>query len=262
VRAPLVALLFFPFVLSCKKDPGFERPAVDRGDGALPELAVPRVDRGAVVVDGHLDEAAWTRAAASEMFVDPGAGHPAPSSKVNAYVRVARDAERLYFGFVVHDRDPSSPLSRDQVDPHVWAVSSGVEIMLQPGDPGDNRDYYEIQVDVAGAVWDTRFDDYNRPVSGGPDDDHKRFGHQEWSSGVERAVSVDRKAGKYQIEIGLPWSALRSPRSVAPPNPGDVWRANFYSFRDGQAQSLAWSPILGQGNFHRSSRFGRLRFLP
>jgi len=39
-----------------------------------------------------------------------------------------------------------------------------------------------------------------------------------------------------------------------------TWRLNLYTFRDGQRVSLAWSPVLGQGNFHRSSRFGRLRF--
>jgi hypothetical protein len=36
---------------------------------------------------------------------------------------------------------------------------------------------------------------------------------------------------------------------------------NLYSFRDGQADAMSWSPLLGQGNFHRSSRFGRLRFV-
>jgi hypothetical protein len=35
---------------------------------------------------------------------------------------------------------------------------------------------------------------------------------------------------------------------------------NFYSFRDGQRDSLAWSPIQGQGNFHRAARFGRVTF--
>jgi hypothetical protein len=45
-----------------------------------------------------------------------------------------------------------------------------------------------------------------------------------------------------------------------PPRPGDVWRANLYSFRDGQGDSLAWSFIRGEGNFHRSSRFGRVVF--
>ena len=37
-------------------------------------------------------------------------------------------------------------------------------------------------------------------------------------------------------------------------------RLNLYSFKNGQSASLAWSPIRGQGNFHKSSRFGRIQF--
>jgi hypothetical protein len=33
---------------------------------------------------------------------------------------------------------------------------------------------------------------------------------------------------------------------------------NVYAFRDGQRQSLAWSPLRGRGNFHKSERFGRI----
>ena len=66
--------------------------------------------------------------------------------------------------------------------------------------------------------------------------------------------------GRYTIELALPWDTLASPNAGAPPHEGDVWRMNFYSFRDGQRDALAWSPTLGQGNFHRSARFGRVRF--
>ncbi len=48
--------------------------------------------------------------------------------------------------------------------------------------------------------------------------------------------------------------------TAIPPKPGDTWRINLYSFRDGQRAALAWSPILGQGNFHRTSRFGKVIF--
>ena len=58
----------------------------------------------------------------------------------------------------------------------------------------------------------------------------------------------------------LPWSAITGARVAVPPKAGDVWRANVYSFRDGQHQALAWSPLRRQGNFHKSSRFGRLTF--
>ncbi|NNC75192.1 MAG: hypothetical protein HKN93_06735, partial [Acidimicrobiia bacterium] len=123
----------------------------------------------------------------------------------------------------------------------------------QPGDRADNRNYFEVQVDVAGAVWDTRFDDYNRPITGPKG--NKRFGHQDWSARLERAVARD--SDRYTVELALPWVAFEG---VSAPTTGQVWKANLYSFRDGQRDSLSWSPILGKGNFHRASRFGRLRF--
>src|SRR5690606_10941477 len=129
----------------------------DRSDGVLPEVVAASVEPGAIAIDGRLDEGSWRKADATGPFVRPQDGLPAPGSRVRASARAAWDSRALYLAFVVHDDDPSSPFARDAEDPHVWEQASGVEVMLQPGDPGDNRNYYEVQVDVAGAVWDTRF---------------------------------------------------------------------------------------------------------
>jgi len=247
---------------ACRRTPSLEEPFVDRSDGALPTLKVPKARATSVTIDGRLDEAAWLRAASTGPFVHPSSGRPEPRSKVNAIAKLVWNDEHLYVGAVVHDAQPTTPFGRDQQDPHIWAQASGIELMIQPGDHSDNRDYFEVQVDVGGAVWDTHFDDYNSPVTPGRDDATRRFGHQEWQSGVERATVIDAASGKYTIELALPWSALKTPRAAVPPKPGAVWRMNFYSFRDGQRDSLSWSPLLGKGNFHRSARFGRVELSP
>jgi hypothetical protein len=220
-------------------------------------LAIPKL-QAAPVVDGKLDDAAWATAAALGPLVHPATGAPVPSSPVAAFARMGWTDDALWLGVVVRDKKPDAPFGRDERDPHVWGKSSGIELMLQPGDPGDNRDYYELQVDVGGAVFDSHFDDYNAPISG--QGAARVFGHQEWSSGVERAAFVQR-GSFYAVEVKLPWSALAAARVAVPPKPGDVWRLNLYSFRDGQRQALAWSPLRGQGNFHRAARFGRVRFV-
>ena len=209
-------------------------------------------------IDGVLDEAVWQAMPVLGPFVDPGDGagvsveHP-----VAAFARVGWTDEQLYVGIVVGDREARSPFKKDDVDPHIWAEASGVELMVQPGDPGDNKGYFEIQIDVAGAVWDTRFDDYNAPVTGAGES--KQFGHQGWASGVTRAVSVGK--GYYAVELSLPFASIDDGARVrVPPRPGDVWRLNLYSFRDGQKQALAWSPLRDEGNFHKASRFGRVVF--
>lgn len=48
--------------------------------------------------------------------------------------------------------------------------------MIDPDGDGDNRDYYEIQINPQNLVFDSRSDSYNRPrpTPDGP------FGHQDW----------------------------------------------------------------------------------
>jgi hypothetical protein len=210
------------------------------------------------VIDGKLDDAVWSQASATSAFVQPGDGASAPAHDVAAFAKLGWDDQNLYVGAVVFDRAPFSPFNRDDVDPHDWEKSSALEVMLQPGDPSDNRDYYEMQFDVHGAIFDTHWDDYNVPITNAGA--KKTFGHEEWSCKAERGVFVadDRF---YSIELAIPWKALVPGRTAIPPKPGDVWRTNLYSFKEGQRLALAWSPIRGQGNFHKSARFGRITFV-
>lgn len=242
-------------------DPAAERLGnpQDRSDGTLPELTLPRAAEPPKI-DGVLDESAWRDAGDTGPFVAPGSGKPASKSKVQARARLLYDTAKLYVAFEVLDPAPTSAFARDAVDPHIWSKASGVELMLAPGDFADNRDYFEVQVEVGGAVWDTRFDDYNAPVRQAKDPNDVRFGHQEWKSGIERATQ--RHSWGYVVELALPFAQLKTTRTPAPPAAGSEWRMNLYTFRDGQADALAWSPILGKGNFHRASRFGVLRFAP
>ncbi len=230
-------------------------PAVDRAD--LPEVDVPAIGADGIVIDGRIDDAGWRAATVTRPFVSPGDGSVVPGSPVPGHARLAWNDQALFVAFEVGDAEATSTFDRDDVDPHIWSAASGIEVMLQPGDPGDNRHYYEVQVDVHEAVWDTRFDDYNAPiVRDGP---ATTFGHQDWDAGLERSVS--RTEVGYVVEMSIPWASLDSDRVAVPPAPGDVWRANFYTFRDGQRHALAWSPLRGEGNFHRAARFGRLRFV-
>lgn len=237
-------------------------PAADRSSGALPELRVTRVDAGAVNVDGRLTEPVWQgEANATGGLVHPATGKPNGKSQVQGGAWFAWDDQHLYFAARIDDPSPTAPFAPTDEDPHLWERSSGVELMLQPGDAGDNRDYYELQLDSATAHWDTRFDDYNRPITADPATGAKRFGHQDWAPALRRGATVHREEGWYELELAIPWTDLRpSARTAIPPRPGDVWRANVYSFRDGQRDSLAWSPTLKQGNFHFAPRFGKIVF--
>lgn len=252
VRAALVAALALP---GCREAAPPAAP-MSRADGTVPTVRAPRVT-GAMRWDGRLDEPAWATARRIGGFVQPGTGEPEPASKVNGDARVAWSDAGLMVAFEVRDRAAESPFPATQQDAHVWERASGVEVMLQPGDFGDNREYFEVQVGVNGARWTTRFDDYNQPVARDAAG-AMRFGHEDWEPAM--ACGTARTADGYVVEMLLPWSALTTARVTAAPRAGEAWRMNLYTFRDGQRDALAWSPLLNQGNFHRAARFGRVVF--
>ena len=225
----------------------------------VPNMWVPRRRPAAhLVVDGKLDDPAWITSAATGPLVNALTGEPPAGEEVAAHVKVVFDDESLYLGFEVYDEDVRGGFDPNQPDPHLW-TRDAVEIMIDPDGDGDNVDYYEIQVGPQNLVFDSQFDAYNQPKvePDGP------FGHQEWSSQLRSAVVVRgtlddaRDDDGYVVEMAIPWASFGKAKRT-PPRPQDGWRMNFYAMQNNGG--VAWSPILGQGNFHRAARFGRVRF--
>jgi hypothetical protein len=227
------------------------------GTSSIPVLWVQR-RRSPIVIDGKLDEDAWAHAALTGPFVNVTTGRAGTSSELGANAKLLHDDEALYLGVEVVDEDLRGGFSPSEPDPHLW-LEDAVEILLDPDGDGDNRDYYELQVGPQNLVFDSVFDAYNEPrvEPNGP------FGHQEWSSRVKSAVVLrgtlddDREDEGYTVELAIPWSSFERAKRL-PPSAVDVWRMNLYAMQSGSA--VSWSPILGQGNFHKASRFGRVRF--
>jgi hypothetical protein len=223
------------------------------------QLIAPRLDPAAapITIDGKLDEPAWASAASTGPFVDVGSGRENPALAVQGSARLLWDDAFLYAGFEVSDKTVRGGFPPDARDPHLWNRDT-VEIMIDPDGDGDNQDYYEIQINPQNLVFDTQYDDYNHPNGGGKGP----FGHEEWSAGLTSAVLVhgtideDSDADRgYTVEAKIPWGSFTKAKQ-APPAIGAVWRMNFYAMQNNGG--AAWSPILGQGNFHRASRFGRV----
>jgi hypothetical protein len=214
-----------------------------------------------MTIDGKLDEAAWGRAATTGPFVDVGSGKPNPGIPVQGEARLLWDDAALYVGFEVLETKLRGGWPAGAKDPHLWEKDT-VEIMVDPDGDGDNKDYYEIQVNPQNLVFDTQYDGYNAPNGNG----RGPFGHEEWSANLESAIVLhgtldddsDTDRG-YTVEAKIPWASF-SRALKAPPAVGDAWRMNFYAMKNNGG--VAWSPILGLGNFHRASRFGRVRWTP
>ncbi len=233
-------------------------PPQPKLSSVLPLLRVPKLPEGvALKIDGILDEPAWQTAGATGGFVDSGTGEVNPEAPIAARAKLLWDAEGFYVGCVVRDADIVGTFKPGHSDQKLWTKDT-VEIMIDPEGDGDNRDYYEIEVNPQNLVFDSQFDAYNLPH----DEKAQTFGHQGWQShlksGVRLEGTLNNPADKdqgYSVELFIPWKSLTLAQR-RPPLPGDSWRMNVYALTQGAA--VAWSPILGQGNFHKASRFGRI----
>ena len=237
-----------------------QRP-IEPASTTLPVMWVPRRPPSlSITIDGKLDEPAWARAASTGSFVNVGTGEASSLGEVSGNAKVIYDEESLYVGFEVFDDDLRGGFEPSETDPHLW-LKDTVELMIEPDPDGNNRDYYEIQVGPQNLVFDSRFDAYNLPrvEPNGP------FGHQEWSANLKSAVELrgslddNREDEGYTVEMAIPWASLGKAKRL-PPASGETWRMNFYAMQNNGG--AAWSPILGQGNFHKATRFGRVHFAP
>ena len=99
-------------------------------------------------IDGRLDEAAWTAAPWSELFVDiEGDTRPAPPLRTRA--KMLWDDEYFY-------------VAAEMQEPDVWATlrardsvifrDNDFELFIDPD--GDTHAYYELEVNAFGTPWD------------------------------------------------------------------------------------------------------------
>jgi len=220
-------------------------------------IRVPKLAKGDTIkIDGKLDDEAWKKAITTGPLVDVSNGEMNREFPVQGSVRMIWDDKNLYVAFEVQSSTVVGGFPANAKDPHLWEKDT-VEIMIDPDGDGDNKDYYEIQINPQNLVFDTQYDDYNQPrdVAKGI------FGNMSWSSKVKSAVIVEGEMDKegaargYVVEAAIPWASFTKAKQ-SPPKANDQWRMNFYAMKNNSG--LAWSPILGQGNFHRASRFGRV----
>lgn len=236
-------------------------------DQTLPRGYVAYRSAGSIVVDGRLDEPAWKRVPWTEYHADIEGFHkPAPRFKTHS--KIIWDDKYLYIGAELEE-------------PHVWANltkhdsvifrDNDFEIFIDPD--GDNRCYYEIEINALNTVWDLMLPKPYRD-SGSAVDTFEL-------PGMMHAVHVDGTINNpkdidkgWSVEFAIPWSALGViAGKPCPPRDGDQWRVNFsrvewttdisgwnYVKRKGlREDNWIWSPQ-GVVDMHRPEVWGFVQF--
>jgi hypothetical protein len=238
-----------------------------------------------IAIDGKGDDKAWGGAPLLGPFVLVGSGEPPPADyPIGANAKLTWDDQNLYVLVTVTDNDVIGGFDDKTKDkdkehwtvkgqPMLWTRET-IELMFDPDGDGDNDDYYEIQINPQNKVFHAQYDHFREPLTepNGP------YGHEEWDPKLKSAVVVngtldkpDDKDQGFVVEAAIPWTAFGKAKAH-PPKEGDTWRINLYAMRSAAAPAaggnplvgtnatVAWSAILNEGSFHKSSRFGRVTF--
>ena len=190
------------------------------------------------VFDGQLNKGAWSKARWTRDFGDiEGPLKDTPHYRTRA--KMLWDERYFYVGAVLEETDLWATYEqRDMIVFH----ENDFEVFIDPD--GDGREYYEIEINVLGTIFDLYL---HRPYREGGPAEHG-WDTNNMLSSIQTFGSIndpsDRDKG-WILEFAVPWSDFIPPtkkadgtpwtlapirehlRRAASPQVGEVWRVNF-----------------------------------
>lgn len=174
-----------------------------------------------LVIDGKLDDASWHETPWTADFIDiQGTKQPTPRFQTRAKMRW--DDTYFYIGAELEEPDLWATIQeRDAVIFH----DNDFEVFIDPN--GDTHQYYELEVNAYGTVWDLMLVKPYR--DGGPPVDS--WDIQGLQVGVDYVGTLNKPGDvdtQWTVELAIPWDVLRRRhRQAQPPTSGEQWRVNF-----------------------------------
>ena len=197
---------------------------------------------GELVIDGKLDEAAWSKAPEQTGFELVGLRERKPvPAEVQTSFRVLRDRDRVYFGIRCLEpaMDQLTVHAADQHDAAMWS-DDDVELFLDP--VGDRNEYYQLAINSRGTEVDLYY--------------IERGNTQKAYSAVWQAAAFQRE-GFWSVEVALPFAALfQRPASAW----SDTWA--FSLSRTRTPKPSYYSQFSPGNKYHDVDSFGTLGPLP
>jgi hypothetical protein len=220
----------------------------------VPKYDVKRAS-SRIVVDGKLDEAAWSAAAPAMEFVFPWDTQTGAKQKTKA--RILWDDKNLYVGYEAEDLDIVA-FHSERDDPTY--LDDCLEIFINPN-PKQHDFYYGLEMNAKAVLYDYFY--------AFPKFLMKRFNLNNWQLATFTRGTLNQRGDKdegWGLEVAIPWEnfeELTGGRKVAP-EPGSVWNVNLNRW-DGvepNRRLSQWSNSgLDKPNPHNPSRFGEIVFV-
>lgn len=245
VEAPLPAdfiqtmkRLSLAFVLLLLSIPAVAQTTVSSPDGRKQVQAVAAASP--IVIDGALDEEAWTRAIPATDFIqaDPHEGQPATEI---TEVRIAYDADYLYIGAHCRDSEPGGIVVNEIRKDFAGRDQDTFDVLLDTF--ADRRNGFVFSTNSAGAKADTQMTNEGRDVNANWD--------AVWW------VESRRTADGWTAEFRIPFKTLRFRAGD-----GQAWGINFARRVRRKSEISYWSPVSRAYSISRASAAGNLTGLP
>ena len=244
---------------------GVEPKTDDHTMNDVPAVTVTKLaSNDKITIDGKANEPEWGGAASTGPFVDVGTGKPnSGGSPVNGSARLLWDDKNLYVMYDVKDPDAYMGFTDAKAQPtdftaagqpKLWTKDT-VEMMVDPGRRGTTR-----------TTTSSRSIRRTRSSSRSSTRSSSRTAARTARSGTRTGTRSSRAPSRSRRDRTGRWRGTRSRSrsrgsgtrrpSTARRRTATIWRVNFYAMKNNGG--VAWSPILGQGNFHQATRFGRV----
>jgi hypothetical protein len=213
------------------------------------------------IISGQVEQSVWRQAETlriAHFHPQSSAHHPQTAAQV------LYDAEHLYVRFQVQDQYVRGVYTRYQ-DP-VYQDSC-VEFFVMPHSAeGASGGYFNFEINCLGALLLYYIEDPRRT----------RTGFEKYTpvpAELMREMSIVPSLPKkvdaeiaapltWEITYNIPLTIFEYYLGTLQPEPGAIWRGNFYKCGDQTSHPhwASWSPIGTELNFHQPNYFGRLEF--
>jgi hypothetical protein len=192
-----------------------------------------------IVLDGALDEPAWSEAPIATGFIqnDPREGS---SATFDTEVKVLYTEDALYFGVFARDSEPSKIIVSDLKKDYDTGASDGFRIVLDTFH--DGRNGYQFATNPGGAKWDAQMANEGRD------------NNANWD-GIWDVKTRITETG-WVAEIWIPFRTLKFSDDEA-----QVWGVNFERKLRRLNEDSYWSPLPRIYDAQRVSLAGTLENL-
>jgi hypothetical protein len=208
-------------------------------DLPLPVLRTQKVGRLAArpVIDGVLEEAAWSQAPRAVEFGSPEGD---TCRTEGTAISFGYDSDNLYIGALCRQADMSSLVTKAAERDGPVTRDDCVGFFFCP-DPAETC-FVQVYFNSAGVVFDQQVVITGPGQYAGPG--------PKWNGEYQAAARTGPDA--WVVEAAIPFATL----GARMPSPGDEWRANFRRKEMSRDSSADWQFPIG----YEPQRFGYLRF--